>query len=321
MQCAEASGCRSQPAVSRILRHATMLPLVAALLCACETGPSRYDEADAPTAVPLADVAPIRPAPRLALVLGGGGPRGFAHIGVLKALDAAGVRPDLVVGASVGAIIGSFYAAGWNGAEIEQLAFSLSPIQLVDFDLMKPGMLRGDTLRRFVDEAMIGRHGQAQIERMPTAFAATSVRGRDGSLVVFANGNVGAAVQASSAIPGRFHPLSLRGESFADADLASPVPIRVANAMGARVVIAVDVSAYIETTPSSAPQEWRRYDLIRRQAIDAEIGGADVVIHPDIGYYAPFGREAWQRCIEIGEQAAQRALPQIRAAMGRIASG
>lgn len=297
------------------MKRLFVIVLLLAGLAACDLGPSRYSGSDPPQAVPLADARPLAPRPRVALVLGSGGPRGFAHIGVLKALDAAGVKPDLIVGASVGSVIGALYAAGLSGEEIERLALSLSIFDLVSVDVLQPRVFRGDAMRKTLNEKLAELIGQPLIERLRTRFAVPAVRKRDNTLVLFTRGNVGAAAQASSAIPGTFQPLIIGSEAYVDADMVSPVPIRAARALGAQVVIAVDVSAYPETTPPDARPEWVARDAERRVMIDAERPQADVFIHPDIGYYAPTTKARWQRAIDVGERATRVALAQIRGAL------
>jgi NTE family protein len=286
-----------------------------ATLAGCDLGPSRFSGNDPPQAVSLRQVAPLQPRPRLALVLGSGGPRGFAHIGVLKAFDAAGIKPDLIVGSSVGSVIGGLYAAGLSGEQIERMALSMSIFDLVRVDLFQPRVFRGDALQDTLNaklDALLGHH---RIERLPTRLVVPAVRRRDNALVLFSHGNAGAAAQASSAIPGTFQPLVIEGEAYVDADVVSPVPIQVARRLGAQVVVAVDVSAHLQTTPADAPQAWKQRDAERRAMIDAERGLADVFIHPDIGYYAPIGKERWQRAIEVGEREGQRAVAQLRTAL------
>ena len=128
-------------------------------------------EADSPAAVP----------PRLALVLGSGGARGFAHIGVLKVLDENHIRPDLVVGTSVGAVVGALYAGGMSAAGIEKLAYGLTVLDLFDFNMVLKEPATGRRTEELVNEHVGGR----PIEQLPVRFAATATRMRDGALVIF----------------------------------------------------------------------------------------------------------------------------------------
>ena len=100
--------------------------------------------------------------------------------------------------------------------------------------------------------------------------------------------------------------------------MLAPVAIRAARSMGAQVVIAVDVSAYLERTPAEAPESWRLRDRKRTAMIAAEMAEADVFIHPDLGYYAAIAVPYRQMCIRQGELAAREALPAIRAALAKL---
>lgn len=253
--------------------------------------------------------------PAVALVLGGGGPRGFAHIGVLKALESAGIEPDIVVGASVGAIIGALYADGVSVAELEEEALSLNPVRFVSLS-MSGARGSGLAIEEFVNQ----RVADKPLQSLKRPLVAVAVRKSDGKLVAFNLGNTGVAVRASSAMPGRFSPTRIQGVDYIDGDEVSPVPIRVAKDLGAEVIIAVDVSAHLSSTPPEAPQHWQERDRRRTAQVAAEAPLANVLIHPDLGYYADI-REAYRlKCIRLGHEAAQMAIPRIREAISTAKS-
>jgi len=251
--------------------------------------------------------------PSVALVLGSGGHRGFAHIGVLKALTENGIRPDLIIGSSVGAVVGSLYAAGMSPTEIEKLAYSLNLPAFFELRTLLRKPATGRAVQDFVNTHVQGR----TIEELPIPFAAAATRVRDSSLVLFNRGDVGIAVRASAASPGGFEPVRISGEAYVDGDVASPVPISAARRMGSRVVIAVDVSAYVQETPSGAPAEWIEKDARRAKQVAAEAPEADVLIHPDIGYYAGYSETYRRRVIAIAYRAARERLPAVLAAVAR----
>jgi NTE family protein len=205
----------------------------------------------APDRLPTFVAAPGRH-PALALVLGSGGPRGFAHIGVLKVLEEAGIHPDLIVGSSVGAMVGALYATGMSAAELERAAYGINVLDFFEFRMLGGGVATGKVTQAWVNEHV----GNRPLEglRIPLVVAAT--RTRDHALTLFNHGDTGLAVRASSASPGQFAAVRIGPETYVDGDEASPVPIRAARSLGAKVVIAVDVSAYVESTPTSAPKEW-----------------------------------------------------------------
>lgn len=282
-----------------------------ALVAGCGDDAADYRETDAPRFVPPPANAPR---PVIALVLGSGGPRGFAHIGVLKVLDAEGIKPDLIIGASVGAMVGALYAAGHSAVDIEQTALNLNIVSLIDWPALLSGRrISGSSLARFVNSHVDGR----PIEQFPTRFAAIAVRAADGQLAVFNHGNAGIAVRASSAIPGRFDPVRIRGIEYIDGDELTPLPIRVARNLGAQVVIAVNVSEYMEDTPPGVPQEWITKGVRRARAVDEEAPLADVIIHPNTGYYTDVRYEYRVRSIATAEAETRRLLPAIRAAVAR----
>ena len=275
-------------------------------------GDDDYRQADAPR---FAAPSPDSPRPRLALVLGSGGPRGFAHIGALKVLDAEGIRPDLIVGSSVGAMIGALYASGLSASAIEQTALNLNVLSLIDFSALLAGRpVGGASLARFVNNHVGGR----TMEQFPIRFAAIAVSAASGKLAVFNLGNAGIAVRASSAIPGRFDPVRILGIDYVDGDEHTPLPIQVARELGAQVVIAVNVSEYMQDTPTGVPQEWITKGWRRARTVDAEAPFADVIIHPNTGYFADVRYEYRVRSIATAEAATRNMLPAIRAAIARV---
>ena len=249
--------------------------------------------------------------PHMALVLGSGGRRGFAHAGVLRVLEAEGIKPDLIVGVSIGSIIGAIYAAGVSAADVEQLAMTLDLGDLRDLSWVHWGQVRGQKLENFVN----ARVGHRTLEALGMRFAAVATRQNEGVLQIFNSGDTGAAVRASSAVPGRFYAVRVAGVTYVDGDVASPVPARAARTLGAEVVIAIDISARLENVPKRAPEEWVQLDRERRKRIDAELASADVMIHPDLGYRAGTSEEYRKRVIAAAADATRAALPRIRAAM------
>jgi NTE family protein len=256
---------------------------------------------------------PKGPAPRVALVLGSGGPRGFAHIGVLKVLEENGIRPDLIIGSSVGSMVGALYAAGWSAADLERLAYDLNVMDFFEFSILSGGLATGQTVQSYINTRVHDR----PIEGLKIAFIAAATRVSDGKLALFNRGDTGLAVRASGASPGQFEPVRIGSDFYVDGDEASPVPIKAARRLGAKVVIAVDVSAYLEDTPGTAPREWVVKDERRARQVAAEAQEADVLLHPNIGYYAGHTEEYRRRVIAIAERVTRERLPAIRAAYVR----
>ena len=293
--------------VLRLLRFAGAAAAALAALAGC-TPPDELPADRVPRFVP-------NPGSRahLALVLGSGGPRGFAHIGVLKVLEENGIHPDLIVGSSVGAMVGALYASGMKAATLEKTALGLNLLEFFEVRTMGGGEGSGGPIERYVNEAVHDK----PLEALATPFVVVATRASDGHLALFNRGDTGRAVRASAASPGEFKPVPVGGELYIDGDEASPVPVRVARQLGAEVVIAVDLSAYLEATPPGVPREWVAKDERRRRQIDAEAPGADILLHPDIGYYAGHNEEYRKRVIAAAEAYTRQRMPEIRAVLAR----
>jgi NTE family protein len=253
------------------------------------------------------------PAARVALVLGSGGPRGFAHIGVLKALEDAGIKPDLIIGSSVGSMVGALYAGGYSARELERMAYDLNLMDFFEFRQLGGALSSGAAVQDYVNQ----RLHEKPIEELNIAFVAAATRVSDGKLALFNHGDTGLAVRASGASPGQFEPVRVGDATYLDGDEASPVPIHVARALGAKVVIAVDVSAYAKDTPAGAPREWIVKDERRARQVAAEAPEADIVLHPNIGYYAGHTDAYRRNVIAIAERDTREKLPAIQAALAR----
>ncbi|HEY0914127.1 MAG TPA: patatin-like phospholipase family protein [Solimonas sp.] len=253
---------------------------------------------------------PPPPPPKVALVLGGGGARGFAHVGVLKMLDAQGLKPDMVVGTSAGSVAGALYAAGFNGFDLQEMAFALDRATVADWSMFGKGLIRGEALQNFINNAV----KQKPIEKLKIPFACVAARLDSGEGVLFQRGNLGQAVRASSSVPGVFQPVQIGGHEYVDGGLVSPVPIRYARQMGATFIIAVDVSTPPAGTASEGKFDvlMRTFDIMGQSIRAAELPQADIIIKPDLGRITATDFESKQMAILQGERAALAAMPQIR---------
>lgn len=179
--------------------------------------------------------------PSIGLALGGGAARGFAHIGVLKVLEKNGIRPSVVAGTSIGAVVGGIWAAG-KLEQLEEWALSLSKrniLGLLDFNLGGAGLIGG---RRLV-ELMRRDVGGLTIEDLPIVFAAIATELGTGHEIWLTRGDFVDAIRASYALPGIFTPVKLGGRWLMDGALVNPIPVSTARALGARMVIAVNLNA------------------------------------------------------------------------------
>jgi len=253
---------------------------------------------------------PVAKKPKIAIALGGGAARGFAHIGVLKALESQGIVPDIVVGTSAGAVVGALYASGRAPFDMQKLALQMNEGAVTDWTIFDRGWIKGEALERFINQQV----GNKPIEGLKKKFAAVATDLQGGQMTVFEVGNTGQAVRASAAIPGVFSPVVLRGREYVDGGLVSPVPVNAARKLGADLVIAVDISER-----PSGKRGQGTLDLlldtisIMGNAISrSELSGAEVVIRPDIRNLASASFESRNEAIMEGEKAAFAAVPQIR---------
>ncbi|GAB4266721.1 MAG: patatin-like phospholipase family protein [Deferrisomatales bacterium] len=191
-------------------------------------------------------------APRVGLALGSGSARGWAHIGVIRALEKMGVRPHVVAGTSIGALVGAAYAMG-KLRELEAWVLRLTRwdvIRLLDVRLTGGGLIEGERLRSF----FLQHVPDTAIEDLPRPFAAVATELRSGREVWFREGSVVEAVRASVAVPGLFTPAQIDGVWYVDGGITNPVPVSVCRALGAEVVVAVDLNTYLvarHTPPDS----------------------------------------------------------------------
>ncbi len=249
-------------------------------------------------------------APKVALVLGGGAVRGFAHIGVIKALEAQGIVPDMVIGTSAGSVVGALYTGGYSGFELQKIAFQMDEASVGDWALPDRGFIKGETLQNFVNNALQNR----PIEKLNKVFAAIATNLQTGEQVVFRRGNVGKAVRASSSVPGIFQPTNIGGHEYVDGGLTSPVAVKAARGMGADIIIAVDISAKPKSAKikNSVDVLLQTFNIMGQSISSYELADADVVIRPNTGAIGSADFEQKHVAILEGEKATQAALPVIR---------
>ncbi len=230
------------------------------------------------------------------------------HVGVIKALAELGHKPDLLVGASVGAVVAVVYACGKPAGEIEQMALDLQAMSLGRLAMGGTERLSGAAIASLVQREVSG----LPLDRMPTPVVCVAARRADSALVGFNTGDAGLAVQASCAIEGQFTPVRIRGEQFVDPDLHQPLPVRLARQMGAQRVLAIDASAHEDKAPATAAY-FRTVDLRKRALTEPDARAADLTLHPDFGYYVNLSREFRQRAIEAGYRATMAAASKLAA--------
>ena len=266
----------------------------------------------AATSPPPPAASAVKPV-KLGLALGGGAARGFAHVGVIKALESQGIFPDIIVGSSAGAVVGALYAAGHNGFELQKLAHRLDESRISDWSLPARGVLKGESLQQFVNDAV----GQRPLESLRKPFGAVATDLHSGESIVFRTGNTGMAVRASATVPGVFQPVKISGHEYVDGGLSSLIPVRAARQMGSDVVIAVDISARPGNQPVRSTFDilMQTFTIMGQSLARYELKEAEVVIRPQVGNVGSTDFQARHDSILEGEKAAQAALPQIREAL------
>jgi NTE family protein len=254
------------------------------------------------------------PRPRIALVLGGGAARGFAHIGVIRTLEQEKIPIDMIVGTSVGSLIGAIYASDMNSFDLEWTAFALEKDDVFDYALLSAitgmGPVKGDKLEAFVRNKI----PVANIENLKLPFAAVATDLNRGTRVVLDRGSVAKAVHASSAIPGVFSPVDFQGKLLVDGGVVDNIPIDVAREKGADIVIAVDISENVTNfnITNVVDVMLQAVSIIMNENTKQKKKDADVLISPAVGNVAMLDFTQKKRCMQAGIEATQRAVPAIR---------
>ncbi|MDR3683192.1 MAG: patatin-like phospholipase family protein [Geothrix sp.] len=285
-----------------------------ALLLGCQTGP--------PVAVPQPPVVQVPqgppPKPKIALVLGGGAARGFAHVGVIRVLEQEKIPIDMVVGTSVGSLIGAIYAADLSSFDLEWTAFQLEKDDLFDFGILNAvvgmGFARGDKLEAWVK----GHVKTTNIENLKLPFAAVATDLNWGYQVVLDSGPVARAIRASAAIPGVFPPVKHQGKILVDGGVVNNIPISVARAKGADIVIAVDISGNVGNTniTNLLDVSLQATNIMFALNVEHSKKEADLLITPaGIGDVGMLDFTQKKRCMQAGIESTKAALPAIRKAI------
>nr|WP_082711912.1 patatin-like phospholipase family protein [Burkholderia singularis] len=263
---------------------------------------------------------PPQPRPvRIGIALGGGAARGFAHVGVLKALEARGIAVEIVAGTSAGSVVGALYASGMNALAINKLALAMDEASISDWAVpfRSRGLLQGMALQNFINKTLNNR----PIEKMakPLGIVATDLK--SGQPLLFQRGNTGLAVRASCSVPSVFEPVRIGDHEYVDGGLVSPVPASFARRMGADFVIAVDISARPEGAATQNPIEMllQTFTIMGQTIKTYELDKyADVVIRPNLA--AMGGSDFNQRnaAILAGEEAVARIMPELQRKLAAV---
>lgn len=248
--------------------------------------------------------------PKIALVLSGGGARGLAHAGVLKVFKEAGLPVDIIVGTSVGALIGSLYAAGIDPVEIEDMALNIDWEKLVTFRLSSRSLYSTRNMEKY-----ISRHiSNKRFDELEIPFACIAVDIQTGEKIIFREGLVAPAVRASASTPGLFEPVEYRHRLLLDGGILDNLPVDVAKLMGADIIIAVALNADVSQAKiNNAFQILTQVIVIQSDYISKlQSKKADVLIVPDVRNIRASDLDKAKELVEAGEIATRKSVHNIR---------
>lgn len=248
------------------------------------------------------------------LALGGGAFRGVAHIGVLKALEENGIRPNYISGTSIGALIGALYAFGTPVQKMLQIAREITWMSISNFTLSKMGLLANDEIGEII-ENLLGKNRQIEESPIPLAIVATDIG--KGSKVVFEKGRLVDAVLASTCIPGIFIPIKNDNRLLVDGFLVENVPITPLEKYNPDIIIAVnlDVGRIYEKPDDIIDVIISALDIAVTVYTRSVVEKADIVIEPDVGSYSRFDAKKVDKFYQQGYEAAQKAIPKIHSVL------
>jgi NTE family protein len=267
--------------------------------------------ATAPKEIPT----PPKPA-KIAVVLGAGASKGFAHIGVLKILELNKIPVHMVVGTSVGSFVGSLYSYGYSPYELQTIAIALQKDDIADYTIPDNGFIKGEKIENLVNNKV----KYTPIDKFKIPFYAVATSIQTGEEMVFGRGNTGKAVRASCSIPGIFQPPVIGDKMYVDGGVVSPVAVDVARRYGADVVIAVDISSSLVSTAPTGTIEtiMQAVDIMYGKIAAIQIKNADVIIRPKVGQIGSSDFSKRHEAIMEGEKAAAAALPAINQILAKL---
>lgn len=256
-------------------------------------------------------------APKVALVLGSGGAKGLAHIGVLKAFEEAGIKFDMIAGCSMGAIIGGCYAVGITTNKMEKKALELSNNDVLDMRFPNAfGFIKGDKAEKLIREFMGAGEDELLFSDCKIPFACVATDIEKAETVELKSGNLISSIRASFSIPGVFRPVEIDGKKLLDGGMLSRVPVDLARKMGADIVIAVDC---IGKTKAVSTEGYKYFDTITRifsimdyQISKREIKRSDFLINLDQPTVSVIKIKNIEEGIKIGYESTKANILQIR---------
>jgi NTE family protein len=264
---------------------------------------------------PISPLPPPKPA-KIALVLGAGAAKGFAHIGVLKVLEANKIPIHMIVGTSAGSFVGSLYAYGHNAFQLQTLALSVEKGDIVDLIIPDNGFIQGVKLSEYINKVL----KNTPLEKLNIPFYAVATDIQNGQEVVFGQGNTGSAVRASCSVPGVFRPVKIGDRMYVDGGVVSPVAVDAALKYGADVIVAVDISSDVGASKPEGTIETilQSVNIMYSRLGAIQCAKADVVIKPKVGHIGSSDFSKKHEAILEGEKAATEALPKVKGILDRL---
>lgn len=261
--------------------------------------------------------------PKIGLALGGGGPKGLAHIGVIKVLEKNNIPIDFIAGTSAGAMVGGMYAYSKNIASLEEQFLNKNWFQMLTYfadPSLKGGFIQGNKMEEFLQEYLQA----ATFDKLKIPFQATAVDLRSGKMKILHEGPVSTSIRASCAIPMLFKPVEIDKRLYVDGGLISSVPVQTVKKMGADIVIAVQLNKYYEPTQDLNSLNILEIgelslSIVERRIAEDEISTADFIIHPKVAQIRwdnLIQRDKRASGILLGENAANESIAQIKMKVG-----
>lgn len=297
--------------------HTRLLKLLGIALLVLSSCANAQSKISISSLVPFIHREIINPAPRVALVLGGGGARSYAHIGVINVLSKEDIPIDLIVGTSGGSIVGALYADNPSARHLKAIAMQSGRGDILDISALHPleGPITGSALQTFLTQHMHAHY----FDQLRIPFIAVATNLKTGNSVPMSSGLIATAVNASSALPPFFRPVQWHGHTLVDGGATDPVPVDIASQFHPEIIIAVSV---VQDLPHDMPTNAvgiydRSYMISDLRFNNFSTHGADVVIHPDVGQTGVFDDSHKRALIKAGELATKKALPMICAALAK----
>ncbi len=256
---------------------------------------------------------------KIGLALGSGGPKGLAHIGVLKVLEENNIPIDFIAGSSIGSMVGGFYAARKSALEIEKIALDMSKIKTISL-FFHPSLKNRFSADQEVIDFIEEKIGKINFDKLKIPFSAVTTNLKTNRIYVINKGNVAKAIKASCSIPYVFKPTDYDEQSLVDGGLTMPVPVQIVKKMGADIIIAVNLYYDVCNTQTSNFPRATLIPLILLNSLSEEnCKNANVIINPKIGHInwkTLLSKKEKIAGIKIGEDAMHEKIPQLKKLLG-----